>query len=125
MVLGLGVAITHNHEGLSFFDLIIEIPDSKLAMAAVASSRWQEILDYCSPHRPHPMMGLIRRLPDVAKTVLDHCRTQSTLDKQDPQFWVKYNFKVPQVGRTVGQRVSRLRDREGETRGRISDNEAV
>ena len=92
-VLGLGVAITHNHDGLSFFDLIVEIPDSKLAMTAVASSRWQEILDYCSPHRPHPMMGLIRRLPDVAKTVLDHCRTQSTLDKQDPQFWVKYNFK--------------------------------
>ena len=91
--LNLGVAITHNHEGLSFFNMIIDKPDSKLAMAAVTSSRWQEILDCSSPHRPPPMIGLIQRLPEVARTVLDQCRIQSTLDKQDTQFWVKYNFK--------------------------------
>ena len=60
-------------------------------MAAISNNRWQEVLDCASPHRPHPMMGLIR-LPEVAKIVLDRCRTQS-IDKQDPSFWIKYNFK--------------------------------
>ena len=92
-VLDLGVAITHNHEGVSFFDLTLEIPDSKLALAAISNNRWQEVLDCASPHRPHPMMGLIQRLPEVAKIVLDRCRMQSKLDKQDPSFWIKYNFK--------------------------------
>ena len=92
-VLSLGVAVTRNHEGLSFFGLIIEIPDQKLAIAAIGSDRWQEVLDLVSPHRPHPMMGLIKRLPEVAKMVLDRSYAQSSLDKQDPQFWLKYNFK--------------------------------
>ena len=92
-VLSLGVAITHNHEKLSFFDLIIEIPDSKLAFAAIGSDRWQEVLDLASPNRPHPLVGLIKRLPEVAKMVLDNCHIQSSHDKQDPHFWVKYNFK--------------------------------
>ena len=101
--LDLGVAITHNLDRVSFFDLILEIPDAKLAMAAVTNSRWQEVLDCSSPDRPHPMIGLIQRLPEVAKVVFDRCRTQSTLDKQDPHFWVKYNFKYlkldgPQAG---------------------------
>jgi hypothetical protein len=60
-------------------------------MAAISNNRWQEVLDCASPHRSHPMMGLIR-LPEVAKIVLDRCRTQS-IDKQDPSFWIKYNFK--------------------------------
>ena len=39
------------------------------------------------------MIALVQRLPEVAKIILDRCRSQSTLDKQDSQFWVKYNFK--------------------------------
>ena len=92
-VLSLGVAITHNHEGLSFFDLIIEKPDAKLAMAAIGSKRWQEILDLVSPHRQHPMLGLIRHLPEVAKMVLDHSHVQSSYDRRDPQYWTKFSFK--------------------------------
>ena len=92
-VLDLGIAITHNHDRVSFFDLILKIPDSKLAMAAISNSRWEEVLDCSSSHRQQPMIGLIQRLPEVAKCVLDRCHAQSTLDKRDTDFWVKYNFK--------------------------------
>ena len=92
-VLNLGVEITHNQEGFSFFDLILDVPDQKMAMAAIASDCWQEVLDLVSPHRPHPMIGLVQRLPEVAKMVLDRCHVQSSYDRQDPQFWSKFNFK--------------------------------
>ena len=93
MALDTGVAITHNHEGLSFLDMLIEKPDAKCAAAAINSDRWQECLDLVSPCRPHPMIGLIQRLPNVAKMVLDRCHVKSSYDKEDPQYWVKFNFK--------------------------------
>ena len=93
LVLDLGVSIAHNHEGLSFFDLIIEKPDAKCAHAVIIHDRWEECLDLVSPYRQHPMLGLIQRLPQVAKVVLDRCQMKSSLDKEDPQHWVKFNFK--------------------------------
>lgn len=122
-VLSLGVAITHNHDGHSFFDLIIEKPDSKLAMAAIGSDRWQEILDLVSPHKPHPMIGLIQRLPEVAKMVLDRCHIQSSYDKQDPQFWEKFNFKYLKLDQQSG--LENADDGPEETNEKVGQEEPV
>lgn len=122
-VLSLGVAITHNHDGNSFFDLIIEKPDPKLAMAAVGSDRWQEILDLVSPHKPHPMIGLIQRLPEVAKMVLDRCHVQSSYDKQDLQFWERFNFKYLKLDQPSG--LENFDDGPDEKNEKVGEEEPV
>ena len=117
LALDLGVAIAHNNEGLSFLDLIIETPDSKLAMAAISSERWQETLDLVSPHRPHPMISLIQRLPEVAKMVLDRCHVKSSYDKEDLQYWVKYNFKYLKLDDPVAAETPEEEEEDGKDGG--------
>ena len=93
LALDMGIQIVHNFNEESFFDLIIKKADTKCALAAINHDRWQECLDLTSPHSAHPMIGLILRMPNVAKHVLDRCQVTSTLDKAHREYWESFSFK--------------------------------
>ena len=93
LVLDLGTQIAHNFDEESFFDLIIRNTDTKCAVAVINHDRWQECLDTTSPHYPHPMLGLIHCMPDIAKLILNRSHVTSTYDKAHPQYWEKFCFK--------------------------------
>ena len=97
LALDVGVAVTHNFDQDSFFDLVIDKADTKCALRVVNHDRWQECLDLTSPCHPHPMIGLIVHMPDVAKAVLDRCRTKSPLDSEHLEYWEKFSFKYLQL----------------------------
>ena len=93
IALSVGVQVTHNLTGISFFDQIVENMDAKCAMAVVKHSRWQECLDFHSSVHSHPMLGLIEHMPDVSRAVLDRCHTKATLSREDMHYWEKFDFK--------------------------------
>ena len=93
LALDVGVEVTHNFEQESFFDVIIDKTDTKCALVVVNHDRWQECLDLKSPCHLHPMVGLIVHMPDVAKAVLDRCRTKASLDSEHLEYWEKFDFK--------------------------------
>ena len=92
-VLDIGVQVTHNYAGVSFFDILIERADTKCAMVVVNHDRWQECLDLNSSCYPHPMIGLVTQMPDVARAVLNRCHTKASIDKAHPDYWESFNFK--------------------------------
>ena len=62
-VLDIGVQVTHNYAGVSFFDILIERVDTECAMIVVNHDRWQECLDLSSSCCPHPMINFIFLIP--------------------------------------------------------------
>ena len=97
LALDVGVAVTHNFDQDSFFDMVIDKADTKCALRIVNHDRWQECLDFKSPCHPHPMIGLIVHMPDVAKAVLDHSCMKSSLDSDHLEYWEKFSFKYLQL----------------------------
>ena len=95
--LDMGCKITHNNDLESFLDVIISSSSKDCAMAVVNHSRWQECLDFQSPLSLHPMIGLIVNMPDVAKSVLDRCHTESKLNAAHHDYWEEFNFKYLQL----------------------------
>ena len=93
LALSVGVQVTQNLTGISFFDQIVEDMDTKCAMAVIKHSRWQECLDFHSSANSHPMLGLIEYMPDVCKAVLDRCHTKAPLSREDMHYWEKFDFK--------------------------------
>ena len=91
--LDVGVVVSLNNEQNSFFDLIIEAVNSKLAMSVLQHQRWQECLDVVCPTKPHPVMRLINLIPSAFPVILDQSVQRSPLDPQHKDFWLKYNFK--------------------------------
>ena len=92
-VLDIGVQVTHNYAGESFFDILIQRMDTECAMVVVNHDRWQECLDISSSCYPHPMIGLVTQMPDVARAVLNRCHTKASVDKAHPDYWERFNFK--------------------------------
>lgn len=75
-ILDLGADVLHNDSGKSFLDIIIiSNGNEDCAFAVVNHARWQECLDVVSPVLEHPMLSLVRKMPNVAKAVLDRCHT--------------------------------------------------
>ena len=106
LALDIGVSLTYNHKQESFFDIIINRVDSESALAVIQHDRWSECLKFRSPLHPHPMVGLVSKLPEVAKAVFDRCHTKSPLPQDHPEYWESYSFEhlkidldseVPQV----------------------------
>ena len=93
LALDVGTQMVHNFNEESFFDVIIKKADTQCALAAVKHDRWQECLDHTSPHFPHPMIGLILHMPNIAKKVLDRCQVTSTLNKSHREYWETFCFK--------------------------------
>lgn len=87
LLLDVGSQITKNLQQETFFDLILKKGDTECAVAVVSHDRWEDCLDFTSPHYAHPMIGLILHLPDVARQVLDRCHERCTLDKAHPQYF--------------------------------------
>ena len=92
-VLDIGVQVTRNYAGVSFFDILIERVDTECAMVVINHDRWQECLDLSSSCYPHPMIGLVTQMPDVARAVLNRCHTKASIDKAHPDYWERFNFK--------------------------------
>ena len=99
-LLDVGVCLELNFAGESFFDNIIEKNDEKCALAIVNHERWQECLDFTSPHHPHPMISLVSRMPKVAKVVLDRSLTKAECDRENTDYWERYDFKYLQIEET-------------------------
>ena len=74
-ILDLGGEIIHNDSGKSFLDIIVANGAEDCGLAVVNHRRWQECLDVVSPVLEHPMLSLVRRMPAIAKAVLDRCHT--------------------------------------------------
>ena len=91
--LDLGIIITLNEKRQSFFDIIIQSLDSKLAISVLKHDRWEECLDIACPTKPHPVIRLICQIPNAFPVVLDRSITRSPLDPQHKHYWEKYNFK--------------------------------
>ena len=93
LALDIGVPLTYNHNQESFFTIILENVDSESALAVIQHDRWSECLKFKSPLHPHPMVGLVAKLPEVAKSVLDRCCTKSLLPRDHLDYWESYNFE--------------------------------
>ena len=93
LALGMGVSLTYNHKQESFFDIIINRVDSESALAVIQHDRWSECLKFRSPLHPHPMVGLVSKLPEVARAVLDRCYTKSPLPRDHIDYWESYSFE--------------------------------
>ena len=91
--LDVGTVISLNNEQNSFFDIIIEAVNSKLAISVLRHQRWQECLDTACPMKPHPVMRLINLIPSAFPVILDQSIQRSPLDPQHKDYWIKYNFK--------------------------------
>jgi transient receptor potential cation channel subfamily A protein 1 len=88
-----GMVISLNNEQKSFFDIIIEAVNSKLAITVLRHQRWQECLDTSCPTKPHPVMRLIDRIPSAFPMILNQSIQRSPLDPKHKDYWEKYNFK--------------------------------
>ena len=91
--LDVGMVISLNKEQKSFFDIIIEAVDSKLAISVLRHQRWQECLDTSCPTKPHPVMRLIDLIPSAFPVILDQSIHRSPLDPKHEDYWEKYDFK--------------------------------
>ena len=91
--LDMGMVISLNNEQGSFFDIIIEAVDSKLAISVLRHQRWQECLDTSCPTKPHPVMRLIDLIPSAFPVILDQSIQRSPLDPKHKDYWEKYDFK--------------------------------
>ena len=84
--------ISHNDDGKSFLDIIIDSGNEDGALAVVNHKRWQECLDTVSPVDKHPMLKLVQKMPTVATAVLDRCYNKEKNSYQGVHTEV-YNFK--------------------------------
>ena len=91
--LDVGAVVSLNNEQNSFFDVIIDDINSKLAISVLRHQRWQECLDTACPTKPHPVIRLINLIPSAFPVILDQSVQRSPLDPQHIDYWVKYNFK--------------------------------
>ena len=91
--LDVGAVVSLNNEQNSFFDIIIDAINSKLAISVLRHQRWQECLDTTCPTKPHPVMRLNNLIPSAFPVILDQSVQRSSLDPQHKDYWVKYNFK--------------------------------
>jgi transient receptor potential cation channel subfamily A protein 1 len=87
------IVISLNNEQKSFFDIIIEAINSKLAISVLRHQRWQECLDTSCPTKPHPVKRLIDLIPSAFPVILDQSIQRSPLDPKHEDYWLKYNFK--------------------------------
>ncbi len=93
LLLDIGVPVTLNESGETFFDIILDKHLNKCAMAAISHERWQECLDIVSPQKEHAMISLVQSMPEVAKLVLDQSSTKADVPKEARGYWESYNFK--------------------------------
>ena len=91
--LDVGMVISLNNEQNSFFDIIVEAINSKLAISVLRHQRWQECLDTSCPTKPHPVMRLIDLIPSAFSVILNQSIQRSPLDPKHKDYWEKYNFK--------------------------------
>ena len=97
LILDFNCSVTHNKKDCSFFDLIIATRDNHCALAIINHKRWQECLDFTAPSCPHPMIGLVQAMPDVARAVLDRSHEKAPLLSQsNSTFCDKFDFKYVQ-----------------------------
>ena len=90
--LDIGIQITLNSEGKSFFDKLLHSVDTELVLVALDHDRWEECLD-TSSYTPHPMLCLIETMPEAVQVVLNKCHIKSPLDPKHPDYWEEFNFK--------------------------------
>ena len=90
--LDIGVPITLNSQGKSFFDKILDNIATELALVALDHARWEESFD-TSSYITHPMLRLIETMPEAVQVVLNKCHIKSGLDPRHPDYWEEFNFK--------------------------------
>lgn len=88
-----GTAITFDEQQLTFFDKILDRCDRKMAAAVLSNSRWEECIDIFSSDKPHPILRILEKIPEVYGIILDHCYTHCDLDHTHSEFWEEFNFK--------------------------------
>ena len=94
LLLDLGIPITHNQEGITFMDMIINDGNDQCAKVVVQHNRWQECLDYPTMnHSKHPFVRLVETMPEVAQLVLNRSHSKSSLPQGHQQYWEEYDFK--------------------------------
>ena len=93
MCLDQHLSISLNKSGESFFDLILEERSLETTRAILKHDRWEDCLDICSPHLPHPVLRIIESIPEAFQVILDRSAAYSSLNSQHRDYWEEYNFK--------------------------------
>ena len=93
MCLDNGLPITLNKSSQSFFDLILGEGSVEMITGVLRHERWEECLDKCSPHLPHPVLRIIETAPEAYQVVLDRSLTHSAHSPESRDYWVEYRFK--------------------------------
>lgn len=95
--LDIGIPITANNAGESFFDMILCNVDPPCAVTSLQHDRWQECLDYASAYSPHPILRLIERIPEAIPIVFHRSYKTCPLSREHPLYWEEFNFKYLQI----------------------------
>ncbi|XP_064393118.1 transient receptor potential cation channel subfamily A member 1-like [Halichondria panicea] len=93
MCLDKGITVTLNKSGESFFDTVLKEQDTDSVVAILQHARWEECLDGCSSHLPHPILRIIEDVPEAFQVVLDRSASHSLLSRQHHDWWEEYHFK--------------------------------
>ncbi len=96
MCLDQEIDILLNKDGKSFFDIVLEEEANPETVTAILShTRWEECLDLCSTHLPHPILRIIEDVPEAFQVVLDRSAShaRAPLSKQHRDWWEEHCFK--------------------------------
>ncbi|XP_035826421.1 transient receptor potential cation channel subfamily A member 1 [Aplysia californica] len=104
LLLTMGAKLLKNHEGIAFYDYVIQNKHREVAVAVVNHDRWEEVLTLHSNIYGCFVLGLIQHLPDVCLNVLNRCQTYSQDDPRSSQYHVTYNFKYLDTSTTCLQK---------------------
>lgn len=101
-----GCKISLNGDSKSFLELAVERGHVATVKAALSHERWQESIDCNSSERPHPMLQFIHRMPEAAQLVLDRSYSRASIDKSNPEFWERFDFKYLRLRSDTASQVS-------------------
>ncbi len=85
--------IVLNNADESFFDIVLKEKNPETVIAILGHARWEECLDLCSTHLPHPILRIIEDIPEAFQVVLDRSASHAPLSRQHPDWWKEYCFK--------------------------------
>ncbi|XP_022091401.1 transient receptor potential cation channel subfamily A member 1-like isoform X2 [Acanthaster planci] len=99
LLLAARAELTHcNRAGLYALDYAIENQHLEIAKAIVTSKDWESALSNRNDKGLSPMKKLIKKMPDAALLVLDHCSKKSHSDPNHPDLEITCDFSYLDPG---------------------------
>ncbi|XP_070195077.1 transient receptor potential cation channel subfamily A member 1-like isoform X2 [Littorina saxatilis] len=93
LLLSMGASLEKDKAEKTFFDYVIELQETEVAMTVVKHDRWEEVLISHSVQFGCPFLGLIEHMPVICEAVLDRCQIYSEGDRRSVDHFIEYNYK--------------------------------